>query len=77
MSAIAARGRVPPRYTGTSRQTPVTRKPSSFAAWLGLFAILICVGYLAVHYRHEIVASLQSVNVTAVRYKTVGMLSVP
>jgi hypothetical protein len=77
MFATATPSGQPSRCARTVPLETVNRRLFNIAVSLGLFAILVCSGYLAVHYRHEIIASLQAANVTAVRYETVGMLSVP
>jgi hypothetical protein len=72
MSASAA----PSREPSCRAKTPARRSGPVLAS-LCLFAILTCGACLALHYRHDIAASLEAVSLTAVRYKTVGMLSVP
>jgi hypothetical protein len=77
MSAIATPSPQPACCGRTTASGAIVRRSDQILATLCLFAILVCGGYLAVHCRHDITGSLQAVNLTAVRYETVGMLSVP
>ncbi len=77
MSAITASGRQSACFSITTCPESIARRYSNIAIFLGLFAILICGIYAAVHYRGDIAASLRALNLAAVRYETVGMLSVP